>query len=943
MRGHGQPGLLDNLRTFSDLIDDTGGSRRPFVDYTPGLQITSWTRHSGDIYKATVIQVHDGMFRDIVGVDTPAGALVRVESVATLTFGTFFTTIATALVAPVHWDDGVTRWDDGVTLWDAYPEVSYPPLEVYVRLFGDSDPRTTTVVALLGFYFGTRGEVYVTPIGTNRLTNGDSDTVAWGEEVLTGSGFSSGPDAVLFKSGLLSTKLASDGSGGVGGSATRRESSISVIAGGRYAFAGYYRTDVDWPSNLTARILIGDTGATTFLYPDGRDLDASGQVVLTPTIGEWRAFWFDFVAPFATIRLSVQIISGTPAAGQLNIDRMSLRPIRYVLYEPRLAEESLPEAEVASQSIFFGGKTRGLGTIGLLNGDGVLERAFSQLLLNKPATTYVGGTFGVDGQELSRDDWRAQWLGIVQQVEADDSRVTFETEDARNVGDVQLPPRSVSRVEFPNCAEADDGAPRWMVFLNLADSTTDCMFRPPRVDKAGDYGVYELADCTDSAGAGLDATALPALVSYDSEEAAKKNINPLPLNAVAGADYTYDQTTGRVTIINDVRDYWARIVDEDVWFDFDIGGATLTFPLTPGTIPANDKRTATGFAAHIQSAMRGQAGVVDIFVSYDHTIHKFLVQRAGTLNLRMTTGPNKDRQGWGLLGFSNGTDRVGPIQNHWGDFSTFTGVDKDHVICCRTSGYRDDDAGSITGTPFLVLAKYAWMAKYVLNRVLGIPLTSTDLASFQAGAAADASRVRALIGETISASEFLSRCEVAAQADLVVGGDGVWRWRPYSLATVVREFFDRDFLSFKIVTDLQNVYRTARVRYAENPAADSDLTVEMVHDPGIRTKYGRGQVLERTAYIGRALAAVPGNLDYDAGLLAIRLAKLAAANPRVVEFAARGKMVDLLIGDKINITRTRAFDPAGSFTAKTLRVTTLRHNHISGVSRCTAVEDVPFT
>ena len=71
-------------------------------------------------------------------------------------------------------------------------------------------------------------------------------------------------------------------------------------------------------------------------------------------------------------------------------------------------------------------------------------------------------------------------------------------------------------------------------------------------------------------------------------------------------------------------------------------------------------------------------------------------------------------------------------------------------------------------------------------------------------------------------------------------------------------------------------------------------------------------------------------------------ARLVGKNPRIVEFSCRGRLTDLLIGDKVRLSRTRAFDSTGAITSLGFRIVGMRQNFMTGISTCTAVEDVVF-
>jgi hypothetical protein len=149
----------------------------------------------------------------------------------------------------------------------------------------------------------------------------------------------------------------------------------------------------------------------------------------------------------------------------------------------------------------------------------------------------------------------------------------------------------------------------------------------------------------------------------------------------------------------------------------------------------------------------------------------------------------------------------------------------------------------------------------------------------------------------------------------------------------VQSFFDRDFLSFSITKDPENVAKSVRIRYLADSAAipSGARSAESAQDPGVLVKHGQQKVEELDAYAAN-----------NSARLAQSLSRLLAANPRVVEFQSRGKLADLTIGDRIAITRSRALDPTGALAATVFRIIGLSHDFIAGVSTCTAVENVSF-
>ena len=187
-RGHGAPGLVDNLRTFADLVEDSGASRRPYLEFFPGAALTTtWTVNSGAAYQyqGQINFTFSGVLLDIGKVETSLGELTRVETLAECisTAGTFYA-VAMFGAPPEtipHWDDGSTLWDAGGVTWD---HVTF--MDLYVHLAGDANPNSATVVPLLGLFFGTKGEVHPL-LGPEKLTNGGFESLTgWLERVSPG-------------------------------------------------------------------------------------------------------------------------------------------------------------------------------------------------------------------------------------------------------------------------------------------------------------------------------------------------------------------------------------------------------------------------------------------------------------------------------------------------------------------------------------------------------------------------------------------------------------------------------------------------------------------------------------------------------------------------------------------------------------------------------------
>lgn len=940
--GHGQPGLVDYLRTYSDLVDDAGGSLRPYLDFMPGKEMPagSWLTHSG----ATKVQraqfLYDGLLRDIVGVDTSVGELARVETMAACvaTAGTYYCNVETATYAPVGWDDGdTTVWDEETDWWDRYP-----PMDLYVHLAGDVDPNGQTVVALLGFHYGTAGEVH--PIlGADIFAGaGEFESLAGWTEVLSGAGWSSALDSAFVKSGTSSLKLVSTGA--ATGNASRAKD-VATVVGAIYRLSGYYRVDEAFSANLTARLLVSDTSGAVVVDQGGRDTSASGEVALRLPYGEWRAFHFDFVAFATTTRVRLQLRAPSSAgAGQVNFDRVNVqRVFRYAFYEPRLDAGSLAEVECGSRSIFFGPQPIGIGAAALLD-DGTTATIFAQLLTTgKAARVATGGVLG-DGQAVYRDDWRNQFYGISRDLWASDDRITIELDDPTTILlDVEAPRKRLTAVEYPDMDPNAEGEAAPLVLGSFTTSFQGAMV-PVRIGVTADgYGIYKLADAEGTPGLLADFLLLPKVYVYPSQQAREHAIEfPSDQLAGTGYDHDFDLALGTLTILKNVADF-ERDSSGDTFtyrkLDFDLGAGALVADVTTSL-------SAEGQADLLRVWFLLAAGLPDIpdpeiQWSYSTTTHKFsTVKKTGTYNLLCKTGANAalTKAFWERLGFDVSSDKTGAL-NYTAENAVFSSPEEDHVLAVVMNGISDSAAGTYTGSASALISKPCDVFNFVLQFYGGVPASRIDSASLVA------SRINGFGAQLCRVYERQPRplralfAEIAASgmADIVVDGAGTWYFRSYSstVPSTVIDLYDRDIISFRLGRRSTDVFARAEVTSAKRPRNSATLNKQYAWGAGVATKYGRQETLR----VQTALMEEAGYPD----TLGVALSKLGAAAPRVVELSARGKLVDALRGDKLRITRSRAFDPTGALAAVVFRILYLRRNLLTGVTTCLAVEDVHFT
>jgi hypothetical protein len=947
--GHGAPGLRDGLRPLSEFLENSGATRRPFLDLAPGLVVTNWTDRGAGIFSAPVQLVVGGELRDVVSVETSVGVLTRAETLLELSSpGLFYVDAGT--FGTTTWDEGGVAFERSGLTWDDGAGVD---ATLYVNLPGGGpflaggDPRGLTVIASYGFHYADKGESHPW-LGPNLLVSGDCESLTGWTVTSSGAGNTAILDSSrpLDSAGASSIKLISGGTAsGFGGVS---QSVAGKVAGAMYRLSGTYRTNDDAGSTafglgtLALNVLVSD-GATKVLYPDGRSADASGKLTITRTGGETRRWLFDFVAPASTIKVECRVTASSALPGFVNVDDLALQRIyRFCRYEPRLDPDSLPDVEVASSSIFFGGKTIGLGSLKLDNSDGALETAFAGLLLhNRSAICYLGGSFA-DGQEVYRDDWAPAWPARLRNPRIDDESVTLDADDARaQIFDVSIPLTQIGLEGYPNACLNDvgKGLPLHFDGGHLAGINT---FVPPRVDKdtTTGYGKYLLIDPTPSL-TGILSSFTPSVYAYYSrvkDARASGAVQTGAMQAVAAAG-TFGTSTGVFSVTQNFVDQLPSDRTTDtatLIFDFDIGAGALQ-----ATLVLSPFASAASLAASLQAAMRVASASADIDVVYSDTTHKYTTSKgAGALNLRPKTGAGGTAGGWQLLGYTANADYTGAL-SYTSDAANFVDVDRDHALIVGVRGYKDDAAGTITGVANDWIDTRASIAHFLLRQVLGVPSQWIDPSGFYTGHATERAAEGTLcaflrIEQQTSVRDLLAQLEAGAFANLVISADGRWTWRPFVVGVAaVADFYDRDYLSFRSWRDPEkNVFASARVVYGQRPARGTRESTTARADASVATKWGRTAVLE-IKDVGH-----PEN-QTAARARAQRFATLAAADPLMIEFAVRSKAAGkLLVGDVVTITRARSMD--GPLSAARFRVLTPRHALLTGVSTITAVEDVAF-
>ncbi len=911
--GHGALGVDDALRDFIDLVDESQHQKDTIITIQPILEVEEWSLESGDTYVSSYEQLFDGRRIDVVGIQTLLDSgLTRVESLAicNVTPGSYF------YDPDIKFNGSATQWDLVGIFWDIDPEDKWDQFpRLFIHLFDDSNPNDTVVVAKNGFYYSTR-EMVQPALGPRKETNGDFEE--WIDEVPvgwigTGTGLESWDDTLTdwddvgafwdpvlsfitqdtshVRSGFSSMRMEQTGSESV----TETQTIDSFIVGKLYRVDGYYSVD---SRSGVAQITIKDTDSASWIASDGRAVAPTIQKFeFGDTAGLYRRFIIDFRAHATSIDFGL-IAQGMGDGVIVNWDDFEVRRIwRFNRYEPRVSAGNIPRSQSGSNDIFFGGQRIGTGSVSLINSDGQLERLVAQFeWMNQAVIVGAGGAFQ-DGQEIHIDDYRQVFSGLIQGVSINDDECKFDLQDLRAFFHISLPSRVYDDVEFPNMnTQKSLGAVR-PIFFGIKENI-DAV----RIDlTVNDYGIYETCD-TQKSPNGMKSVG-PVFAYLDETSAALQRTDQRS-QLVLNVDYSMDLDTGELTILRDVGPY--EITDENNLMDFDEGGAELTAELDLGIYSAED------LASEIQLQMRA-VGSVDQFCDYSESTHKITNSKtAGTLNLKIKSGTNKTTSPWKLIGYKPSADKTGSL-SYEADNVIFDDVDRDHVIRFTARGFKDDSVGTFTGTANASIEIGADIDKVILINYMNKSPTVIDEASFLFARQRAPESLTIYLNEAVSTQTIFNILEHSNIANIVVNGEGKVFYKVYvgEVPDNIKTIQPRDIQEFTSARSVADIYNTIRVKYDKDPTTGQFKT-RQAEDNSVQLRLGRPDIREFETYLKQS---------DNANSAANRLLELARTAARKISVSAiGGQFVDLVVGDKVKLTRGRALSIGGQINDEVFRI-----------------------
>lgn len=703
------------------------------------------------------------------------------------------------------------------------------------------------------------------------------------------------------------------------------EQTFAVTPGNMYRLGVRYMSPQYNTAPTETWMEVQVTGSPNFIASDGRSLTADGRLIIAPSADSTRDLVLDFICPVGVTQLTVRFgcTSGSGAAA-LNVYSATIQPIYcFVPYENRLAGDSVGDTEQGA-SPWVGDQTLGVGNVSVIISDGVYQLALPQLLMiNKRVRMVSGGNFGVDCQEILRNNCRVRFYGYVKDFEADYDRLDLMLEDARLFLKTKLPREQYTFTEYPDIFINRVGYGKPIV-AGVADFFPDSSGQstpwidPTRIGLVAStkYGIYQYADGAHSPAGLYDA---PEIRVYESQDAATFKANSGKIINTS----TIDLPNGQFTINDNVKPHSYN-------GDSKIGRHTLDFDIGGGALGR------TGFlswTANEVAADETAAWGNGITISYDHTTHKFTWTRAGVLNLKPNTGSHaaSAADAWTSMGVRPDVD-YNTGNPYTSSDPTFVDADKDHIVLVRANGFKDTTTGEYTGVPGGLIKLPADIVRMILQHYVRLPKSQFDLPSFIAARSGEGQNPVFYFQQFIqTVEEILKRFEQTMLSDITVDGDGTIRIVPYkNTYAPVRSFNDSDYITFKAGKKWDHVKPTITLYYGYDPHRDRFASIQR-NDPAT---FARLQIDDPVSiYTWLAYSGAAGSRADD-------YLKLYTANPDWIQFTARGKMVDLKIGDKILVTASNVFVQGGRLDNAEFRVRYTRFNDTTRIGECHAMRSV---
>jgi len=231
------------------------------------------------------------------------------------------------------------------------------------------------------------------------------------------------------------------------------------------------------------------------------------------------------------------------------------------------------------------------------------------------------------------------------------------------------------------------------------------------------------------------------------------------------------------------------------------------------------------------------------------------------------------------------------------------------TVTCDVRGRKDDDEGSITGYVGSLITKAADIIKDICKNLLGLEKLNND--DFELSRIEAPQELAIYLGDEEHSNKVIEKICQSVMGHFVIAADGFIHFSIWTddVPEDIVWLKEEDILSFQENCEIEEIFEQVVVKYDQDPGGDYKAV--QVSDETVRYKFDRAIEKEVETYL---------NQSNDAESLGNNLIIEANSEQGKYELETKLKAIELKVGDKVKISRSRAPSSEGKFEGKVFRV-----------------------
>jgi hypothetical protein len=231
------------------------------------------------------------------------------------------------------------------------------------------------------------------------------------------------------------------------------------------------------------------------------------------------------------------------------------------------------------------------------------------------------------------------------------------------------------------------------------------------------------------------------------------------------------------------------------------------------------------------------------------------------------------------------------------------------TITCEVRGRQDDDEGSITGYADSLIIKAADIINDICKNLLGLEKLNND--DFELSRVDAPQELAIYLGDEEYSNKVIEKICQSVMGHFVIAASGFIHFSIWTddVPEDIIWLKEEDILSFQESCEIEEIFWKLVVKYDEDPGGDYKAV--QVSDDTVKYKFDRAIEKEVETYL---------NQSNDAESMAADMIAEANSERGKYEVETKLKAIELKVGDKVKISRSRAPSNEGKFEGKVFRV-----------------------